>query len=169
MQINCCLFGELVYFVASKNSLQYFLWMIWSRNLQQEKRECIFYWSCATYVWRGNRDNFVVTVFVDIMVELAFFNSTNISTKIETAMIAGQCCQMWYRTTIQGILVRRSYLNPNQLGALTKTCIFKKPNTNVTIGHKKWPTNILQQKCIFSCLTIFLDENLTEKKKGQCV
>ena len=49
VQINCCLFGELVYFVASKNSLQYFLWMIWSRNLQQEKEECIFSWSCATY------------------------------------------------------------------------------------------------------------------------
>ena len=72
-------------------------------------------------IWSGGRDNHYIY-------KKLLRQSWHFSSKIETAIIAGQCCQVWYGTTIQGILERRSYLNPNLLGALTKVCIFCNKN-----------------------------------------
>ena len=52
VQINCCLFGELVYFVASKNSLQYFLWMI-TKPPTRKRGMHLFLIICN--IWRGAR------------------------------------------------------------------------------------------------------------------
>ena len=128
VQINCCLFGELVYFVASKNSLQYFLWMIWSRNLQQEKEECIFSWSCATY---------------EVAVE-----TTIISTKTVTVELTyfyknwnGNHCRAMLPSVVRyyhtGHPRKKILFEPKSIGCIDKSM------------------HILQQKCIFSWPTIF--------------
>ena len=116
--------------------------MIWSRNLQQEKEECIFSWSCATY---------------EVAVE-----TTIISTKTVTVELT-YFYKNWNGNHCRAMLP--SVVRYYHTGHPRKKILFE-PKSIRCIDRGM---HILQQKCIFSWPTIFLRQFDRKETRPMCL